>query len=118
AEQQADVAREQLQRLLDAQRSIARTLLTSLRPSALPRIDGADLAIHYWPANDELEVSGDLYDVFAIDEHRWALVVGDVCGKGVAAAAITAAARHSLRAAALHMRDPARVLRWVHDAIA
>jgi serine phosphatase RsbU (regulator of sigma subunit) len=84
----------------------------------LPRIPGAELAIHYWPANDELDVSGDLYDVFAIDEHRFALVVGDVCGKGVAAAAITAAARHSLRAAALHRRDPASVLHWVHDAIA
>lgn len=117
AEEQADEARAQLQRLLDDQRSIARTLQTSLRPSALPQIPGADLAIHYWPANDELDVSGDLYDVFAIDADRWALVVGDVCGKGVAAAAITAAARHSLRAAALHMRDPARVLRWVHDAI-
>lgn len=118
AEQRAEAARTRLQTLLDQQRSIARTLQTSLLPRELPRIPGADLAIHYWPANDELEVCGDLYDVFAIDDHRWALVVGDVCGKGVEAAAITAAARHSLRAAALHMRDPARVLRWVHDAIA
>jgi serine phosphatase RsbU (regulator of sigma subunit) len=64
-----------------------------------------------------MDVGGDFYDVFPIDERRWGLVIGDVCGKGAAAAAVTATARQSLRAAATHIRDETRVIQWVHDAV-
>jgi serine phosphatase RsbU (regulator of sigma subunit) len=73
--------------------------------------------VEYWPALAEMDVGGDFYDVFPIDERRWGLVIGDVCGKGAAAAAVTATARQSLRAAATHIRDETRVIQWVHDAV-
>ena len=53
------------------------------------------------------EVGGDFYDVFDIDDHRWAVVIGDVCGTGPDAAALTGIARHTIRAAARHGADPA-----------
>jgi sigma-B regulation protein RsbU (phosphoserine phosphatase) len=100
------------------QRTIARTLQESLMPRTLPQIQGFELHVEYWPALGDMEVGGDFYDVFPLDERRWGLVLGDVCGKGAAAAAVTSTARHSLRAAAMHIRDETRVMRWVHDAIA
>lgn len=118
AQRAALAASERLTASLEEQRRIARTLQASLLPPALPRIPGADLAAHYWPATDELEVGGDFYDAFPIGAGRWGLLVGDVCGKGVEAATVTSAARYTARAAAQHLSDPAVVLRWVHDAIA
>jgi serine phosphatase RsbU (regulator of sigma subunit) len=115
----AEAARA-LQHLLEieqGQRIIARTLQASLLPRELPAIDGFDLHVEYWPALTDMEVGGDFYDAFRIDDRRWGLVIGDVCGKGAAAAAVTGTARHSLRAAATHIRDEARIIQWVHDAI-
>ena len=63
------------------------------------------------------EVGGDFYDAFAIDDRRWALVIGDVCGTGPDAAAVTAIARHTIRAAATHGADPPAVLAWLNDAL-
>ena len=80
-------------------------------------IAGFDLHVEYWPAMADMDVGGDFYDVFPIDDMRWGMVLGDVCGKGAAAAAVTGTARHSLRAAATHIRDESRIIRWVHDAI-
>ncbi|HEY7625817.1 MAG TPA: GAF domain-containing SpoIIE family protein phosphatase [Ilumatobacteraceae bacterium] len=120
AQATAQAARS-LQQLLEVeqrQRTIARTLQESLLPRQLPQIDGFELHVEYWPALTDMEVGGDFYDVFAIDEQRWGMVIGDVCGKGAAAAAVTGTARHSLRAAATHIRDETRIIRWVHDAIA
>jgi serine phosphatase RsbU (regulator of sigma subunit) len=116
----ADAARS-LERLVESerrQRSIARTLQASLLPRDLPSIDGFDIHVEYWPATSDMDVGGDFYDVFPIEAGRWGMVLGDVCGKGAAAAAVTGTARHSLRAAATHIRDEARVIGWVHDAIA
>jgi serine phosphatase RsbU (regulator of sigma subunit) len=115
----AEAARS-LQHLLEieqGQRVIARTLQASLLPRELPAIDGFELHVEYWPALTDMEVGGDFYDVFRIDDRRWGLVIADVCGKGAAAAAVTGTARHSLRAAATHIRDEARVIQWVHEAI-
>ena len=115
----AEAARS-LQHLLEieqGQRAIARTLQASLLPRTLPEIDGFELHVEYWPALTDMEVGGDFYDVFPIDQRRWGMVIGDVCGKGAAAAAVTGTARHSLRAAATHIRDETRIIQWVHDAI-
>jgi serine phosphatase RsbU (regulator of sigma subunit) len=96
---------------------IARVLQTSLLPPHLPEIPGATLAAAYHPAWDGLQVGGDFYDVFTTGEGQWYLVIGDVCGKGAEAAAVTALARYTLRTAAAHRRSPAAILRWVGDAM-
>ena len=62
---------------------------------------GMDLASGFRPAGDGHEIGGDFYDVFRVGDDCWMVVVGDVCGKGAEAAAITALARYTLRAAAI-----------------
>jgi PAS domain S-box-containing protein len=104
-------------RLYGAASEIARVLQTSLLPPHLPEIPGAELAAAYHPAWDGLQVGGDFYDVFTTAEGQWYLVVGDVCGKGAEAAAVTALARYTLRTAAARRRSPAAILRWVGDAM-
>src|SRR5437764_14976463 len=48
---------------------------------------------------------------------RWVISVGDICGKGAAAATVTALARYTLRATALHERTPSRILRVLNEAL-
>jgi hypothetical protein len=95
---------------------VARTLQRSLLPDALPAPARVELASAYHPVGEGAEVGGDFYDVFEVPSGCW-LVVGDVCGKGAEAAAVTALVRHSIRALALHMDSPAEVLRSVNDAM-
>lgn len=103
--------------LLYAERTqAARTLQASLLPERLPRIPGVALAVRYLPAAGG-EVSGDFYDVFALPDGTWLLVVGDVCGKGVEAAALTAQARYTVRALAPHLREPGAILEGLNDAL-
>ena len=118
ATEQAARSLQQMLEVEQRQRTIARTLQESLLPRSLPDIDGFELHVEYWPAMTDMDVGGDFYDVFPLDDRRWGMVIGDVCGKGAAAAAVTGTARHSLRAAATHIRDETRIIRWVHDAIA
>lgn len=99
------------------QRRIADTLQRSLLPPRLPTPPGLTVVSRYWPASDDTTVGGDFYDVFQIDDERWGLVIGDVCGKGVDAAALTALTRHTMRAAARHTTSPTKVLQWAHEAI-
>jgi len=96
--------------------SLARTLQTSLLPPALPRIEHLELAAGYEPA-DPAGVGGDFYDVFPLPDKEWGLVIGDVSGKGPAAASLTASARYALRAAAIEHEEPSRVLRVVNDTL-
>jgi len=103
--------------LTDQQRVIAGTLQAALLPPRLPDIDGLSVAVRYWAAGTATEVGGDFYDVFKIDERRWAIVIGDVCGTGSNAAAVTAIARHTIRAAATHGAQHHEVLAWVNDAL-
>jgi serine phosphatase RsbU (regulator of sigma subunit) len=95
---------------------VARTLQRSLLPDALPAVPGVRLASAYHPVGEGNEVGGDFYDVFPVPGGCW-LVVGDVCGKGTEAAAVTALVRHSIRALALHQESPAQVLRSVNEAM-
>lgn len=62
-------------------------------------------------------VGADFYDVFAIGERSWALVIGDVCGSGPDAAALTSIARHTVRAAARHGEGAADVMAWLNEAV-
>ena len=96
-------------------------ILYTLRRSLLPREvvapDSLAIAARYWPAAPELEIGGDFYDFFPLGDDRWGVVIGDVCGKGIEAAALTGLTRHTVRAAAHHVTSPVEVLRWSHDAI-
>jgi len=104
-------------RLHRAATEVARVLQTSLLPPQLPEIPGAELAAAYHPGWEGLQVGGDFYDVFSTADGQWYLVMGDVCGKGAEAAAVTALARYALRTAAAHRRSPAAILRWVGEAM-
>jgi serine phosphatase RsbU (regulator of sigma subunit)/PAS domain-containing protein len=96
--------------------AVAEALQGSLLPASLPDVPGLDLFAAYQPASEGLEVSGDFYDVFPVTG-GWAITVGDVCGKGQEAAAMTAAARHAIRVLAHWNPDPADVLAKVNEVM-
>jgi sigma-B regulation protein RsbU (phosphoserine phosphatase) len=98
-------------------RLLARTLQESLIPPALPAVPGLDLAAVYRPAGRGDEVGGDFYDVFEIGRGNWALVIGDVLGKGAGAAVVTALARYTIRAATMRTRRPKVALAQVNAAL-
>ncbi|WP_433296881.1 SpoIIE family protein phosphatase [Actinoplanes sp. CA-030573] len=85
-------------RLYEAEHRIASTLQHSLLPHSLPRVAGAIVAGRYLPGSTEAEVGGDWYDVFPAPDGRLFLVIGDVVGKGVQAAAGMGQLRNALRA--------------------
>ncbi|GGV37719.1 hypothetical protein GCM10010182_72400 [Actinomadura cremea] len=96
-------------RLFSAQTAMSSALQRSLLPPAIPEIPGLEVAVVYEPAGEGSEVGGDFYDVFgsgpgdggpALDDvasGRWRFAIGDVCGTGPEAAAVTGLARHALR---------------------
>jgi sigma-B regulation protein RsbU (phosphoserine phosphatase) len=97
--------------------ALALTLQQTLIPPAPPEIPGLDLDAVYRPAGAGDQVGGDFYDVFEIARDDWVLVVGDVCGKGPAAAVVTAAARHTIRAAAVRHPDTPDVLAVLNEEL-
>lgn len=104
-------------RTYERERATAETLQRSLLPEHLPDPPGLELAASYEAAGEGWEVGGDFYDAFAIDDAHWLIVVGDACGKGPDAAALTALARYTLRAEARHDPSPAALLRRLNHAI-
>ena len=104
-------------RLYQERSYIARTLQESLLPVDLPAIPGVELAARYRAAGEGNQVGGDFYDVFRLDDSRWALVIGDVCGKGPEAAALTALVRYTLRAIAPSGGKPSELLCELNEAI-
>lgn len=106
------------ERLYDAQRRIADTLQLSLLPQQLSTPPDVDAAVRYWPAGSANLIGGDFYDLFKVDDGRWAVSIGDVCGKGIDAAAITGLVRHTVRAASRHSTSSVEVLEAVHRALA
>jgi serine phosphatase RsbU (regulator of sigma subunit) len=99
-----------------ARTQLVRTLQRSLLPETLPMLEGMALSSAYHPAGEGNEVGGDFYDVFTTPFGCW-LVVGDVCGKGPEAAAVTALVRHSIRAFAFVRPSPAQVLGAVNEVM-
>jgi serine phosphatase RsbU (regulator of sigma subunit)/PAS domain-containing protein len=96
---------------------VAETLQASLLPGRLPtEVPGLEFGATYIGATQSQEISGDFYDVFRTPD-GWALAVGDVCGKGQDAAAVTAAARHAIRALAHVKTSPADVLAAANDVL-
>ena len=86
---------------------VAQTLQASLLPAALPDDPGRRAGREYVAAGGGMDVGGDFYDVFALDDGAWILVIGDVLGKGAEAAAVTALARYTVRAVAGRSPSPA-----------
>jgi len=101
-------------RLYEQQRDIAAILQQALLPRSLPEVQGAKVAVRHRPGRAGTEVGGDFYDLFESGD-RWVAVVGDVCGKGPEAAALTALVRHTLRATA--RLGPEEAVLRVHEAI-
>ena len=104
-------------RLFSERAYIARTLQQSLLPAELPEIPGIEAAARFRPTGEGNEVGGDFYDLFESSRRGWTVVMGDVCGKGPDAAAVTALARYTLRAAAMRERLPSRSLRLLNEAL-
>jgi PAS domain S-box-containing protein len=103
---------------LYAERSyVARTLQESLLPGELPDIPGIEAAARFRHTGEGGAVGGDFYDLFETGSCGWTVVIGDVCGKGPDAAAVTALARYTLRAAAMRERLPSRSLRLLNEAL-
>ncbi|MFF0311132.1 SpoIIE family protein phosphatase [Streptosporangium sp. NPDC004379] len=104
-------------RLLERLSATADALQRPLLPPRLPEPPGVELAARYRPYGDGLQIGGDFYDAFPLPGERWAVALGDVCGKGPAAAAVTGLVRHTLWAAAQQDPDPGHVLPLVHRAL-
>jgi sigma-B regulation protein RsbU (phosphoserine phosphatase) len=109
ARRDADRERDRIQRL-------ATVLQQTLLPPRLPEVPGVDVAAYYHPASLD-EVGGDFYDLFRLPEGRWGFFLGDVCGKGAPAAALTSLTRYTLRSAATLVPDPARVLAALNSVL-
>ncbi|MBJ7459914.1 MAG: serine/threonine-protein phosphatase [Thermoleophilaceae bacterium] len=93
------------------------SLQQSLIPAELPELDGMKLSATFRPAERDAEVGGDFYDAFTLSDGSSALVIGDVCGKGPEAAALTALARYTIRAAAMDETDPQAILARLNGAL-
>lgn len=117
----AEVVVDELELRLSARRTVqqelalrrqaehmATALQSSLLPPELPKLEGAELASLYLPA-DASEVGGDFFDAFTIGETT-VLAVGDVSGKGPRAAAVTGVARSTIRSASLWATGPGEIL--------
>jgi serine phosphatase RsbU (regulator of sigma subunit) len=85
------------ERLLEEHRNVSGLLQRTLLPRELPAIPGLGVATWYEAGDGEMDVGGDFYDVIQRPDGSWMLVIGDVCGRGPAAAAMTGVVRHTLR---------------------
>ena len=101
-------------RLYGRERTIARTLQRSLRPGALPDVPLLSAAVRFNAAGEGVELGGDFYDLYRARDGGWAALIGDIQGKGPEAAAVTALARHTLRAAAAYEHRPSGILTLLH----
>jgi serine phosphatase RsbU (regulator of sigma subunit) len=104
-------------RLYEERAYVARMLQEGLLPERLASVPGMDVAVRYHSIADGGTVGGDFYDCFDISPSSWLVVVGDVAGKGAAAAVLTGLARHTLRAIALREEEPREMLRFLNEAL-
>jgi len=101
----------------EREHEIAHLLQRSLLPASLPSIPGVELAVRFRAAGLGTEVGGDFYDAFPVADDRWALAIGDVCGRGPVAAAVTGLVRNGLRALSVADPSPGAVLAGVNQAM-
>jgi len=110
-------AKARLQNLLEERSRVVAALQASMVPSRLPVIPMSELASRYQPAGDGSEIGGDFFDMFALDQRSWGVVLGDVSGKGADAAAVTSLARYTLRTLARPSHSPSHTLRLLNTRI-
>jgi serine phosphatase RsbU (regulator of sigma subunit) len=97
---------------------IASRLQQSLLPPHLPDVPGLEIAARFRPAGEAYDVGGDFYDIFETGTKGWAIAMGDVCGKGADAAALTAMARYTIRATGIRAaQSPQRVLSLLNEVL-
>jgi serine phosphatase RsbU (regulator of sigma subunit) len=104
-------------RLYRDRSEIARVLQTSLLPPHLPEIPGVEVGAEYLPVGEANVVGGDFYDLINTVEDGWVCAIGDVRGKGVEAAAVTALARYTIRAVTMKDDRPSEVLAALNEAM-
>jgi PAS domain S-box-containing protein len=104
-------------RLYSERTAISQSLQRSLLPPSSPVIPGVEVEVVYRAAGEGNEVGGDFYDVFPISEGCWGFAIGDVCGTGPEAAAVTGLARHALRLLAREGLPGPAVLQRLNAAI-
>ena len=114
---QAGMAIENANRF-ERQRRVARSLQAGLLSTEMPRLEGFEVAAVYEPASGEADVGGDFFDVYGLGNDKYAVVVGDVSGKGAEAAARTAMAKYMLRAFTIRNPAPASALYYLNNALA
>jgi PAS domain S-box-containing protein len=104
-------------KLFHSRNRVARSLQAALLPPALPVADGLALAARYQVAESDVAIGGDFYDVIEVGDHSWGVVVGDVCGRGPDAAALTGLMRHSVRTVVVREERPSQVLAQTNAAV-
>lgn len=104
-------------RRFERQKAASEELLAPLRPPALPALPGIRMSAIYRPAAGPIDVGGDFYDLHVQPDGSTVFVLGDVCGKGAEAAAMSGRVRHALAALRLVEDDPIRLLRLVNQAL-
>jgi len=105
-------------RLYSERSYIAARLQQSLLPPHLPDVPGLEIAARFRPAGEAYDVGGDFYDIFETGTGSWAIAIGDVCGKGADAAALTAMARYTIRATGIRAaQSPQRVLSLLNEVL-
>jgi GAF domain-containing protein len=104
-------------RLYEERTSIAQALQASLLPPTLPTAPGLEFGGRYAAAGEGNEVGGDFYDVFSLPAGGWGVAIGDVCGKGAEAAAITGMARDVLRLLVRDGATPPAALQRLNESI-
>ncbi|MFF5104644.1 PP2C family protein-serine/threonine phosphatase [Streptomyces sp. NPDC000134] len=116
ARQSAEKARRQAEADRERLREALAVLQQSLLPASLPAVPGVETAVHYHTASP-IQLGGDFYDLFPLGDERFAFFLGDVCGKGPQAAAVTSLVRYTLRTAALQGLAPEAVLSTLNTAL-
>ena len=104
-------------RLYADREQTSRVLQQSILPGELPDIPGLDLGGLYIPYAPGEDVGGDFFDAFPLADGSFLLAIGDVSGKGAAAAAVMGFVRHSLRSIARFVTDPGELVRELNRAM-
>ena len=103
-------------RLYQERDRVAKSLQRGLRPPRPAEVRGLDISVVFEAAGEAIEIGGDLYDVLPTDRGCW-ILIGDVAGKGSAAAGVSVAVRHSVRGLTREMTEPEEVLRRVNELL-
>jgi serine phosphatase RsbU (regulator of sigma subunit) len=103
-------------RLFEERDRIAQNLQRGLRPPEPPYVAGLDISVVFDPYGEGMEIGGDLYDIIPTDDGCW-IMIGDVAGKGSAAAGVAVALRHSMRGLARQIDEPEQLLAQLNEML-